>query len=305
MDKHAISDYSQRMPSQQLARVRSFNRMVTEAIGALDQRFLGRDRPLGAARLLWEIGSDDVEIRSLRRRLGLDSGYCSRLLRSLERDGLVSVTADQADGRVRRVRLTDAGQVERAELDRRSDDQAQALLDPLSPADRARLVGAMADVERLLARARTSITEEPADSADVARCFAAYFGELDARFEAGFDVRRSNRADVADLKPPAGFVLLARIARDPVGCGAGRLHADGVAELKRMWVARRSRGLGLGGRILTELERRAAARGATVARLETNHSLTEAIAMYRRAGYREVKAFNDEPYADHWFEKRL
>lgn len=285
--------------------VRSFNRSVTEAVGALDQQFLGRDRALGASRLLWEIGSDDTEVRSLRRRLGLDSGYCSRLLQALQRDGLVTVRAAPADGRVRRVRLTDAGHVERAELDRRSDVQAQALLDSLSPADQARLVTAMADVERLLVRARTMITEELAGSTDVARCFAAYFAELDARFETGFDVRRSNRADVADLTPPAGFVVLARIGRDPVGCGAVRLHADGVAELKRMWVAPRSRGLGLGGRILTELERRATARGAKVARLETNRSLTEAIAMYRRAGYREVDAFNEEPYADHWFQKRL
>jgi ribosomal protein S18 acetylase RimI-like enzyme len=72
-----------------------------------------------------------------------------------------------------------------------------------------------------------------------------------------------------------------------------------------MWVAPEARGLGLGRRVLTELESEAAARGATATRLETNRSLGEAVSLYRSAGYVEVAAFNDEPYADHWFEKRL
>ena len=72
-----------------------------------------------------------------------------------------------------------------------------------------------------------------------------------------------------------------------------------------MWVAGSARGLGVGRRILTELERHARRRGATVVRLETNQQLTEAIQLYRSAGYTEVPAFNDEPYAHHWFEKRL
>jgi ribosomal protein S18 acetylase RimI-like enzyme len=72
-----------------------------------------------------------------------------------------------------------------------------------------------------------------------------------------------------------------------------------------MWVDRSARGLGLGRRLLAELERQAAARGVGVVRLETNGALAEAIALYRSAGYCEVEAFNDEPYAHHWFEKEL
>ena len=63
--------------------------------------------------------------------------------------------------------------------------------------------------------------------------------------------------------------------------------------------------MGLGRRLLRELEQDAASAGATVIRLETNRTLTEAINLYRQAGYREVDRFNDEPYADHWFEKRI
>jgi len=72
-----------------------------------------------------------------------------------------------------------------------------------------------------------------------------------------------------------------------------------------MWIAPAMRGLGLGRRLLAELEGLAAAHGATTVRLETNGSLVEAIAMYRAAGYREVDPFNTESYAQHWFEKRL
>jgi GNAT superfamily N-acetyltransferase len=104
---------------------------------------------------------------------------------------------------------------------------------------------------------------------------------------------------------PSGLLLIARLRREPVGCGALKLHGDAPAELKRMWVAPPARGLGLGRRLLRALEQHAGQAGATVLHLETNRHLTEAIALYRSAGYREVDAFNDEPYAHHWFEKRL
>ncbi len=103
------------MSCQHIERVRSFNRTVTAAIGALDDQFLGRDRPLGEARVLWEVGDDGVEVRELRQRLGLDSGYFSRLLRSLERQGLLETAPLPADGRVRRLQLTSAGREERRE----------------------------------------------------------------------------------------------------------------------------------------------------------------------------------------------
>src|SRR4051812_4844513 len=95
------------------AQVRRFNRTVTQRVGALSERYLSRDRPLGEARVLWEIGGEGCEVRALRSRLGLDSGHASRLLRALEADGLVEVTASPADGRVRVARLTAAGIAER------------------------------------------------------------------------------------------------------------------------------------------------------------------------------------------------
>ena len=288
-----------------ISQVRRFNRSVTQRIGALDDEFLARDRPLGQARLLWEIGPDGADVRSLRARLDLDSGYLSRLLRALEADGLVAVDGSETDGRVRTARLTGSGRAERAELDRRADGAAESILGPLSATQRARLVSAMAEVERLLVASAVEIAvRSPADPAARA-CVQAYVDELDRRFERGFDPGRSLPAADLDMTPPAGLFLVATLYSEAVGCGGLKFHGDGPAEVKRMWVAPAARGLGLGRRLLTELESRAAAHGVTVLRLETNGSLGEAISLYRASGYREVDPFSDESYAQHWFEKTL
>ncbi len=288
-----------------ISQVRSFNRTVTQRIGALQEDFLARDRPLGQARLLWEIGADGSDVRLLRSRLDLDSGYLSRLLRSLERDGLVTVVQHGCDARIRTVRLTASGLAERAELDQRSDEAARAILGPLPTAQREGLVAAMAAVERLLLA--SMVTVGPADPQHPAAraTLRAYFAELSGRFDGGFDAQLSTPVADAELTPPAGLFLVASLRGEPVGCGALRLHDGEPAEIKRMWVSQPVRGLGLGRRLLAELEGHARARGVRAVRLETNRHLTEAIAMYRTSGYREVAAFNAEAYAHHWFEKEL
>jgi ribosomal protein S18 acetylase RimI-like enzyme len=177
-----------------IATVRAFNRIVTERVGALEETYLALGRSLGASRLLWEIGEHGADVRELRGRLGLDSGYVSRLLRALESEGLVVVAGGPDDARVH------------------------------------------------------------------------------------------GRA---------------------IGCGGVIFEPDGTGYLKRMWVADDVRGLGVGGRLLTALEEAAREHGCVATTLETNATLTEAIAMYRAAGYAAVAPFNDEVYADHWFRKEL
>ena len=290
-----------------ISQVRRFNRTATQRVGALQDEFLGRGRPLGEARVLWEIGPSGRDVRSLRAELGLDSGYLSRLLRSLESAGLVTVESSEADRRVRLARLTDAGLAERHTLDQRSDEVAEALLVPLSPNQRARLVAAMSDVVLLLRAGMVRITDLEPTHPHARHCLRAYFAELDSRFDTGFEVARSNPATDSELRLPAGLLLVAQLGAEPVGCGALRFGTgfgtDGVCEIKRMWVAREARGMGLGRRLLEALEARAAEQGARVLRLETNRTLTEAINLYRSAGFTEVAPFNDETYAHHWFEK--
>jgi DNA-binding MarR family transcriptional regulator len=293
------------MEASLIRQVRSFNRTVTQRVGALNNQFLGRGRPLGECRLLYEIGHEGAEVRRLRARLELDAGYMSRLLRSLERQGLVAGAPDAEDGRVRRVRLTREGRRELGELNRRSDAFAESVLAPLNPAQRERLTAAMAMVERLMRAAAIKIEAEPAASVAAQICLGHYFRELAERFEGGFDPAQSISAEPEELGPPRGVFLVARLGGEPVGCGAVKVNAEGFGELKRMWVAREARGLGAGRRILEALEGYGRQFGVSTLRLETNRVLTEAQSLYRAHGYREVERFNDEPYAHHWFEKVL
>jgi len=293
------------MRDESIDQVRSFNRTVTQRIGALSDRFLARDRPLGESRLLWEIGPDGCEVRTLRNRLDLDSGHTSRLLRSLEEAGMVRVEPSESDRRIRVASLTRAGKTERRLLDERSDELAESMLAPLEDGRRERLVDAMRTVERLLTFSAVEIREVDPTHPDARQCFRAYFAELDARSDSGFDPDAGVSAEPHELTPPAGCLLIAYLHAEPIGCGAVKHHPGEPSEIKRMWVSGSARGLGIGRRMLHELEARVAASGAAVARLETNRALVEAIALYRSAGYREVPAFNDEPFADHWFEKNL
>src|SRR5919108_6332957 len=291
--------------AEMVEQVRRFNRTVTERVGALNDHFLGLERPLGEARLLWEIGADGCEVRLLRSRLGLDSGYLSRLLRSLEAAGLVDVAASGSDRRIRVARLTAAGRAERTALDERADELARSLLAPLSSQQRERLVAAMREVERLLTAASVQITAVDPEHPDARYCLAEYVAELNRRSQRGFDPSVGATALPHEVRPPAGQFFVAYLHGEPIGCGAVKHHADAPAEIKRMWIAPAARGLGLGRRLLEELEACARAGGARVAHIETSAVLTEALALYRSAGWVEVARFNDEPFADHWLEKAL
>jgi DNA-binding MarR family transcriptional regulator/GNAT superfamily N-acetyltransferase len=261
--------------------------------------------PLGEARVLWEIGKDGCELRLLRARLGLDSGYLSRLLRSLERARLVEVRTAAGDGRVRVARLTADGRRERAKLDAHSDERALALLEPLTNSQRERLLAAMAEVERLLVAGSVEIIPIDPEHPDAQYCLAEYVAELNRRSTRGFDPSVGATAHPHEVSPPAGQFYVAYLHGEPIGCGGVKHHEDAPAEIKRMWIAAKARGLGLGRRLLDTLEQCAREGGATVAHIETSAVLTEALAMYRSTGWVEVAPFNDEPFADHWLEKQL
>jgi DNA-binding MarR family transcriptional regulator/GNAT superfamily N-acetyltransferase len=293
------------MADAMVEQIRRFNRVVTERVGALNDRFLGRPRPLGEARVLWEIGFEGCEVRLLRSRLGLDSGYMSRLLRSLEAAGLVDVSASPSDARIRVARLTRAGRRERTALEQRSDQLAESLLAPLTTEQRDRLVGAMREVERLLVAASVQIAPVDPEHPDAQYCLAEYVAELNRRSTRGFDPSVGATALPHEVRPPAGHFFVAYLHGEPIGCGGVKHHANAPAEIKRMWIAPQARGLGLGRRLLETLEARAGQGGAEVARIETSAVLTEALSLYRSTGWVEVAPFNDEPFADHWFEKEL
>jgi DNA-binding MarR family transcriptional regulator/GNAT superfamily N-acetyltransferase len=293
------------MAVAQVAQVRRFNRVVTERIGALSDSYMGRDRPLGEARVLWEIGPDGCGLAKLRARLALDSGYLSRLLASLRADGLVEVAEDPRDRRARVARLTPCGRREHTTLDVRSDELVCCLLEPLSTSQRERLVEAMAEVERLLIATTVQISPIDPEHSDARYCLAQYTQELNCRSDRTFDPTVGATAQPDEVRPPAGAFLVAYREGEPIGCGAVKHHPDAPAEIKRMWIAPQARGLGLGRRLLLTLETCAREAGAASARIETNSDLTEALALYVSAGWEQVDAFNDEPFADRWLQKSL
>ena len=136
-------------------------------------------------------------------------------------------------------------------------------------------------------------------------CLDSYFDELAARFPEGYARDADSAAALDDYRPPTGIFLVAQISAEPVGCGALRLFAPAIGEIKRMWVAPRVRGRGVARSLLAALERAARERHLRTVRLDTHSSLVEALQLYRTSGYREIARFNDNPYARHWFEKAL
>jgi DNA-binding MarR family transcriptional regulator/GNAT superfamily N-acetyltransferase len=293
------------MDESQLQSVRRFNRLVTQRVGALEVDYLRRGRPLAEARLLFEIGADGADVRALRSKLGLDSGYLSRLLQSLSAQELIAIAKGEEDGRRRRVSLTRKGSAERAAYDRLSDNLAESMLDPLDGSQQNRLLAAMGEVERLIRAASVKIAAEAPDTADARLCLSTYFRELEARFETGFDAGADDSARVEDMAPPSGLFVIARLDGDAVGCGGFKRVDKATGEIKRVWTAPSARGLGVARRMLRALEAAAREAGVKTLRLDTNRALTEAHALYRSEGYLEIARFNDNSYAHHWFEKRL
>jgi DNA-binding MarR family transcriptional regulator/ribosomal protein S18 acetylase RimI-like enzyme len=283
------------------SRVRDFNRFYTQRIGVLTDRYLDQ-RPLGEARLLYEIGATG-DVSAVRTRLGLDSGYLSRMLRSLQRQGLVELRAHPADARARIATLTPAGQAARSELDTRSEQAVAGLVDPLTPAQRERLATAMDEVQRLLRLAAITIEAVPAGSAAARSCLSAYAHELSVRFPEGYDAAELTPPE--QFTPPKGVLLVAFDGPAGVGCVGLRTLEPGVGEIRHLWVHDRMRRSGLGGRLLRGIEARALALGLPKVRLNTHTALPEALALYRAAGYAETSAYSDDVHGQVSFVKQL
>ncbi|MGY4236157.1 DNA-binding MarR family transcriptional regulator/GNAT superfamily N-acetyltransferase [Bradyrhizobium sp. USDA 4449] len=286
-----------------VSRVRRFNRAVTSSVGALDHSFLGRGRPLGAARVLNAIGHGRSDIGEVRDYLGLDSGLMSRLLRSLEEEGLIETHAHPDDARRRVARLTRAGQREFAAYERISNAQAESLLARNSQAEA--LLAAMDLIASALTRDRIALTEMDPRSDEARYCLREYYAELGRRFKQGFDVSLSRDPDAKDMRRPRGSFVVAVSDALPIGCVGLKGTDHGYAEIKRLWVAPSARGLGLGRRLMDAAEDAARTLGISLLRLDTNSALPEAGQLYRTTGWREIPRFNDDPYPDLFFEKPL
>jgi DNA-binding MarR family transcriptional regulator/GNAT superfamily N-acetyltransferase len=287
-----------------IARIRRFNRAVTARIGALDDSFLGRGRPLGPARVLWSVGADGTDVADLRLSLGLDSGLLSRILRRLEGEGLITTGLSGPDRRRRMVRLTPAGQAEKAEYDRLNDGLAADMLAQLS-ADPDRLVAAMDRIALALNRDHIAIAPADPEMPAAVDCLAAYRSLLADRIPGFHDAHVPLPDPEAEAyRPPVGTFLLAWSDGLPVACVSLKTVSAGTGEVKRLWVDPAARGLGLARRMMLAVEDAARGLCMTHLRLDTNENLPEAIALYRKTGWDDCPPFTGAP-ATHWFTKAL
>ena len=286
-----------------VSRVRRFNRAVTSAVGALDNSFLGRGRPLGAARVLNAIGQGRSEIGEIRDYLSLDSGLMSRLLRGLEDEGLIETQAHDDDARRRVASLTRAGRREFAAYEALSNTQAESFLARNAQAEA--LLAAMDLIASALTRDRIALAEMDPRSDEARYCLREYYAELGRRFKQGFDVSLSRDPDAKDMRRPRGSFIVAMSDTLPIGCVGLKGTEHGYAEIKRLWVAPSARGLGLGKRLMDAAEDAARTLGIALLRLDTNSALPEAGQLYRTTGWREIPRFKDDPYPDLFFEKQI
>lgn len=291
------------MAIDHVSRVRRFNRAVTSEVGVLDTSFLGRGRPLGSARVLNAIGRGIADVAGLRDYLGLDSGLASRLLRGLEHEGLVETVPHDGDGRRRVVRLTRAGQREFRIYEDLSNRQAEAMLAHHPRPEE--LLAAMDLVASALGRDRIELVEMPPGAEAARHCLQAYYAELATRFKGGFEVSRSRDPQARDMIRPRGTFVVALSDGLPLGCVGLKGGGNANAEIKRLWVSQAARGLGLARRLMAAAEAAARELGIELLRLDTNSALPEASRLYRATGWTEIPRFNEDPYPDLFFEKRL
>jgi GNAT superfamily N-acetyltransferase/DNA-binding MarR family transcriptional regulator len=287
-----------------IRRLRRFNRAVVREAGALDTSFLGRGRPLGAARVLHLVQPDGTDVGLIRSRLGLDSGLLSRFLRALERESLITTEADPSDRRRGIARLTPAGQAEVAAYLSLIHAQASVLLTRAgSRADE--VLAAMDLIATVLNRHQVDIRPADPDSPEAIACLRAYFDEVLARVPAA----RPDHFPLPDphsdsYRPPQGCFLVAWSDDLPVGCVSLRPLDVATAEVKRLWVHDSARGHGLARRLMTKVEDEARERGHKTLKLDTNSILTEAVALYRATGWTDIAPYTSPP-ADIWVGKAL
>jgi len=293
------------MAGSELARridtVRRFNRFYTRRIGVLREDLLGSPYSLAEARLIYELAHRDRPTAAeLGRDLTLDAGYLSRLLRGLERSGVLSRTRSATDGRRNHLALTAKGRRAFATLNAQSNKDVAALLEGLPDPQQRGLVSALETVEMVLgARPAPGVpfllrTHQPGDLGWVIgrhgalyaqeygwdETFEALVGEIAARFIRNFDPKRE-RCWIAE--------------RD--GCNVGSVclvrKSATVAQLRLLIVEPDARGLGIGRRLVSECERFARRAGYRKIVLWTNDILDAARHLYEEAGYRLVK---EEPH---------
>jgi DNA-binding MarR family transcriptional regulator/GNAT superfamily N-acetyltransferase len=288
-------------PVDPVAAVRRFNRFYTRRIGVVDERYLDSPYSLAEVRVLYELAHRDrTTAAELARELGLDPGYLSRLLRRFDKRGFLAREPSARDGRQTLLRLTEAGRAAFAPLDDGARAQMGDLVGRLAPSDRARLVGAMGTIERLLGDAPEPRVpfllrpHRPGDMGWIVQRHGALYAEeygYDHEFEAL--VAEIVAAFLRRFDPRRERCWIAEREGENVGSVFIVKESDEVAKLRLFLVEPSARGLGIGSRLVEECVRFSRSAGYRRIRLWTQSDLLAARRIYARAGFRPVA---EEPH---------
>jgi DNA-binding MarR family transcriptional regulator/GNAT superfamily N-acetyltransferase len=277
-----------------VSRVREFNRFYTTIIGALDEGLVRSPYSLTEARVIFELAQRDAtEVVALRRELGLDPGYLSRILARFEADGLVSRQTSGADARRQVIVLTEAGRAAYARLDRASAEQIERLVDGLPAEGQDRLLAAMGTVRDLLTGSHQGDVvlrdPEPGDYGWVVSRHGALY-QQEYGFDSSFETLVARIvADFGEHHDPARErAWIATAGGERLGCVFCVREDDEVARLRLLLVEPGSRGLGVGTRLVDACLAFARAAGYRRVVLWTNDVLADARRLYQRAGFRLV-----------------
>lgn len=291
----------------QVRAVRAFNRFYTQRIGVL-KRYLGTDFTLTEVRVLYELAHrPPLAARDLVRDLELDPGYLSRILRRFEDKGWLQREPAPHDLRQSLLRLTEAGHATFAPLQQKSREETAALLAPLAPAARPRLIQSLETVHRLLdpppAEQRQVVLRDPRPG-DMGWIVQMH-GELYAR-EFGYDAEfEALVAEIAarflrNFDPAREKAWIAEVDGERAGCVLLVRRTETIAQLRLLLLAPEARGLRLGGRLTDACIAFARKKGYRKLVLWTQSHLAAARAIYQSRGFVMKKA---EPNAA--FGKKL
>lgn len=282
------------MPIDQLAdradTVRRFNRFYTRQIGALHEHLLESEFSLTEVRILYELAHRPSLITSdLRRELGLDAGYLSRVIAGFEKKGLIEKTRSSADRRAAQLQLTDMGRAIFDPLNEASRREVRTMLERLSVPEQCQLVDAMGQIESLLSEQTPSYLLRDPQAGDMGWIvhrqgwlyaqeygwnteFEALVAEIVARYVREHD-KSSERCWIAEKnRKVVGSVFLVR-------------HDEATAKLRLLYVEPSARGLGIGKRLVEECLRFAQGAGYGRIMLWTNSVLGDARRIYEKAGF--------------------
>ncbi len=278
------------MSVEPVARVRAFNRFYTRVIGVLGESLLDTPYSLSEARVLFELAQTDrAEVVDLRRTLGLDPGYLSRVLTRFETEGLAERSRSAADGRRQVVVLTAAGRAAAGDLEERSRADIGTLLEPLAEGQRRRLLGAMAAIEQVLGAAESVglVVLRPPVAGDLGWIVRRH-GELYAQahgWDATFEAYVARIVGEFGSDPAREALWIAEADGVPVGSVMCAADDDDTARLRVLLVEPAVRGLGLGRRLVDECLRFARGAGYRRVVLSTYDAMAEARRIYQRAGF--------------------